>query len=297
MNGSFGPVLVTGADTGIGRQTVETLAGRGYTIYATAYLQENVDILNSIENVKSTTLDVTNSASIDKLVEWVKEQGDSLYGIVNNAGITDYWPLVESTEEEFHRVLQVNLYGVVNVTRKLMPFIIENKGRIVNIGSLSGTIPTKLIGSYSISKFAVEAFTDILYFEVRKFGVTCVTIKPGDVQSGITKAMASLLKSKKDRYETSHYKDELSGAYQGIENQQFLDRVDKDKPDNVVNAISEALFSDNPKLKYLVTNEKDTQSAIGWSFRVIAQLLQNHPHAISRENLHQMLDQQLDKFH
>ncbi len=293
---NFGPVLVTGADTGIGRATVESIAKKGYEVYAGVYDLDNVELLSNIENIKAVKVDVTNKEDMRNLSDWIENEGAGLYGIVNNAGISDMWPLIESPESYFNRVMDVNLYGVFRVTNAVMPFLIESKGRIVTMGSLSGTIPTKLIGAYSISKFAVEALTDILHFETKQFGIQAITIKPGNVQSDISKALAPILKQRIPEYEKSSYKSELSSLFDNLNNPVFLERSQHDKPDKVIEAIIAALYSPKPKLKYLVANQNDTNFALKWMFRVAAQLNQNHMHSVERELMHKMLDNELDKF-
>jgi len=296
MSKDFGPVLVTGADTGIGRLTVETMAAKGYPTYAGVFDPSNIKELSALENVKSIQFDVTKPDDIRKVVDWIEDLGDGLYGVVNNAGISDLWPLIESPESYFHRVLNVNLYGVYRVTNAVVPFLQQTKGRIVTMGSLSGTIPSKMIGAYSVSKFAVEALTDIYNFELRKFGITAITIKPGNVQSNISNASAPILRKRQDDYEQSSYKEELAPLFDNLDNPAYLKRVQYDKPDRVVESIIDALYTENPKNKYLVANELDTKAAMKWMFRVTAQLNQHHTNSIDKVKLHQMLDEQVDKF-
>jgi NAD(P)-dependent dehydrogenase (short-subunit alcohol dehydrogenase family) len=296
MNKEFAPVLVTGADTGIGRLTVETLSKNGYSVYAGMYLEDNIESLSVFENVKCVKLDVTKPDDIENLVKWIEDEGKGLYGVVNNAGIGETWPLIESTEEEFHAVMNINLYGVFRVTTAVMPFLIESKGRVLTLGSLSGTIPTKFIGAYSVSKFAVEAFTDVLHFETRKFGVTAITIKPGNFQTDISKARVVALKSRIERHEKSKYKEELAPLYENLENPDYLNRIQFEKPYPVAEAIVDALYSPEPKLKYLVADQNDTSFAIKWMCRVIAQLNQRNENAVDKDTLHSMLDKELSKF-
>lgn len=296
MAENIAPILITGADTGIGRLTAERLAQDGYTVYAGCYHESTIHELNQIHNISAIKLDVTDQNDIDNLIQWIDTEGKGLYGLVNNAGIGDIWPLIESSEQDFHRVLNINLYGVFRITNAVMPFLVKSKGRVLSMGSLSGTIPTKFIGAYTVSKFAVEAFADVLHFETKKFGIHSITIKPGNFKTDITKANVPVLKSRKTRYEESAYKEEMKELFDNLDNPNYLERVQYEKPDEVVDTIIEALFSPKPKLKYLVTNPEETESAIGWMFRVVAQLNQNHPNAISNEKLHEMLDLQLTKF-
>lgn len=296
MTNHFGPVLVTGADTGFGRATVEHLAEQGYKVYATVYFPDNINELEQIKNVSAFKLDVTNPNDVEAIRKWIEGKGDGLYGIVNNAGIGETWPLIESTEDEIYKIFNVNLLGVIRVTHALISMLMESNGRVVTIGSLSGTIPSKIIGAYSISKFAVEAYVDVLSFEVRKMGVKAITIKPGNFKTDITKARVHTLTSRRDRFENSLYKPELQPLYDNIENPAFIEREGYETPERVVEAITHALYSDNPKSKYLVVTDKECQDAINWMCRVIAQLNQGHDQKLDKNTIHQLLDKQLDKF-
>ncbi|OLS23661.1 MAG: 3-oxoacyl-[acyl-carrier-protein] reductase FabG [Candidatus Heimdallarchaeota archaeon LC_2] len=296
MSVKFGPILITGADTGIGRATAIGLANRGYKVYASVYSEINIEELEKIDNVNAFKLDVTNPEDISAIKKWIEAKGEGLYGIVNNAGIGETWPLIESTEEEIHRIININLYGVIRVTTALMPLLTQSKGRVVTIGSLSGTIPTKFIGAYSVSKFAVEAFVDVLSFEVKKMGIKAITIKPGNMKSDITKAGVPILISRRDRFEKSQYKAEFQPLYDNIDNAKYLERRAYETPERVIDAIAHALYSENPKSKYLVANEEECQNAINWMCRVIAQLNQNQDHSLDKATIHQFLDKQLDKF-
>ena len=131
-------VLVTGASTGIGRDIAETLARDGYFVYAGARKQKDLDALNAIENIQAVRLDVTIQSEIDAAVETVRKGGKGLHGLINNAGIFVGGPLIEISMDDFHWLMDVNVYGVVRVTKAFAPMIIESKGRISTVGSISG---------------------------------------------------------------------------------------------------------------------------------------------------------------
>ena len=127
------------------------LAQNGYLVYACARKQNDIETLNEIDNVISFRLDVTNPEEVKKVADRVKTEGRGLYGLINNAGVTESWPIIATEERMLHRVLNVNVYGSFRITNALIPFLIESKGRIVNISSVSGLITPMYLASYSTS--------------------------------------------------------------------------------------------------------------------------------------------------
>src|SRR5688572_21458596 len=133
-------VLVTGASTGIGRKITEHLAGKGHFVYAGARKSEDLEALGKIENVQAVKLDVTKPDDIKAAVEVIIKAGRGLHGLVNNAGIATIGGLLETKQEEYELLIAVNVDGPWNVSRAFAPLIIEQKGRITTIGSISGIL-------------------------------------------------------------------------------------------------------------------------------------------------------------
>ncbi len=179
-------VLVTGASTGIGRKITEVLAANSHFVYAGARKQSDLDALNQIENVRSIRLDVTVQEEIDAAVETIQNGGRGLHGLVNNAGVFLGGPLTEVTEEELKWMFDVNVFGVYRVTQAFAPLIIESKGRITMIGSISSILSYPMFTQYSMSKHAIEAFADGLAEEMERFDVQVSIIEPGNYISKIT---------------------------------------------------------------------------------------------------------------
>ena len=189
-------VLITGASTGLGRAMAELLASKGHFVYAGARKDKDIAELNTIENVEAVRLDVTKQEDIDAAVKTITEAGRGLYGLVNNAGVAVIAPLVEVDEEDFDFQMDVNLYGPYRVTKAFAPLIIESKGRITTTGSISGILSGTLFGPYSMSKHAMEAFTDSLAAEMERFEVKVSVIEPGNYQSDIGKNIARRMKAR-----------------------------------------------------------------------------------------------------
>ena len=136
-------------------------------VYAGARKQTDLDKLDQIENVKAIKLDVTKTSQIENMVQLIKNEGKGLYAVVNNAGVGDFGPLIEFQEENFDFLMNVNIKGPFRITKAVADLIIESKGRIITIGSISGILSSAFLGPYSMSKHAMEAYNDSLSQEMK----------------------------------------------------------------------------------------------------------------------------------
>jgi len=278
-------ILVTGASTGIGRNIAETLAASGYFVYAGARKQADLDALDEIPNVQAIRLDVTKQDEIDAAVETVRAGGKGLYGLVNNAGVATAGPIVEIDEAELAWILDVNLMGVFRVTKAFAPMIIESKGRIINISSISGVISNRFWAAYQMSKHALEAYTDTLALELALFDVKVSAINPGDYRSQIGTKEAAALAKKPYAQAGSPYAELLAEEIEYLS-----DRSMYKEPYDVSAAVMHALFDENPKPNYLVV---PNQEQAGWVIHKIieemAELNADHEYSYSDDELIQML--------
>lgn len=278
-------ILVTGASSGIGRNLAETLAANGYFVYAGARKQVDLDALNDIPNIQSIRLDVTKPDEIDAAVETVREGGKGLYGLVNNAGIVTIGPIVEIDEEELAWIIDVNVMGVYRITKAFAPLIIESKGRISNISSISGVLSGMFWAPYSMTKHAIEAYTDSLSAEMALFDVKVSAINPGNYRSKIGTKESAVLAKQPYAQPGSPYAESIAADIEYL-----ADRSMYKEPDDVTAAIMHALFDEAPKANYLVVpNEEEA----GWTIRKIleetAELNADHEYSYSDEELIEML--------
>jgi len=161
-------VLITGASTGIGRATAERLAAAGYFVYAGARKDADLAELNKIENVQAVRIDVTREDQIDAAVELIEKEGRGLWGLVNNAGVNVVAPLIEADESDFEFLFNVNVFGVFRVTKAFAPLVMESKGRIVNISSISGVLSGGGYGMYAARKSSWKAATTLIGRSLRR---------------------------------------------------------------------------------------------------------------------------------
>lgn len=284
-DGAQKAILVTGASSGIGLNIAEALAKNGYFVYAGARKQADLDRLNKIPNIQSVRLDVTKQEEIDAAVEIVRAGGKGLYGLVNNAGIVVSGPLTEIEEDELNWILNVNVVGVFRVTKAFAPLIIESRGRISNISSISGVLSGMLWGPYGMSKHALEAYTDALADEMALFDVQVSAINPGNYRSRIGTREAVVMAEKSYAQPGSPYAKQMAGHIKYLS-----DRSMYKEPDEVTAAVMDALFADAPKPNYLVVpNEKEAGWTIGRLIEETAEFNADQEYTYSDEELIEML--------
>ena len=164
-------VLVTGASAGIGHCVVRTLAERGHIVYGTIRKDSDVEKLKGIPGAIPLRVDVTIPEQIHEAVETVKNRGHGLFGLVNNAGIGELGMLNTWDNEDLRRIFDVNVFGPHRMTNAFLPFLLESRGRIVNIGSRGGMMSKPYFGPYTMTKHAMESYTETLRLELERYGV------------------------------------------------------------------------------------------------------------------------------
>ena len=282
-------VLITGASTGIGRNMAERLASEGYFVYAGARKDKDLAELDEIENVKAVRLDVTSQEDVDAAVTLINEGGRGLWGLVNNAGVATRAPVAAVTDEEVDFVFSVNVDGVVRVTRAFMPLIVESKGRIVTTGSIAGIRSSPGGSVYSMTKHAVEAFTDSLAAEMADAGVQVSVIEPGAYKSRIRRnAIGRFM----DDVAASggEVPDEMREQAKQLAEQEIA----MDEPDDVSTALVHALSADVALRRYLVTpNAEQAERTVRALVQELVELNEWEQNGFSRDELVQMLDEAL----
>lgn len=267
MTSGVRAILVTGASTGIGHHLTCRLAELGHTVFAGARKLADLAALAGITNVVPLPLDVRNAEQIAFAVERVRAHGPGLAGLVNNAGLGGLGPFVTWSEDELLEMFDVNALAPIRMTRAFLPLLLEAGGRIVNIGSQGGSISMRYFGPYTMTKHALEALTVALDQELAPAGVRVSIVQPGGVVSAIGD---NSLPGTTARFRRAQppFDTEAAGVLDGmLESDPTADAPASvsaaDEPESATNrkpsspeivtvAVLDALFSDKPRLRYLV---------------------------------------------
>ena len=255
MTNSVKYILVTGAAKGIGQATALHLAKQGFHVFAGVRKVEDGAALQAQAGASLTPvlLDVTVGEQIAATAQQigVTVGGAGLYGVVNNAGMAVPAPLEFVPLDELRRQLEINVIGQVAVTQALLPLVRQAKGRIVNVSSIGGRLASPLMGPYNMSKFAVEAMTDVLRQELQADGIAVVAILPGAVATpiwGTATATADQLIAAMPPAMLERYGKMIEGV------RKFAANGAKNgaPPQLVADAIALALTAARPRTRYVV---------------------------------------------
>jgi short-subunit dehydrogenase len=258
-------ILITGVSTGIGYDAVRLLIEKGYHVFGSVRKETDKVRLQSEfpENFTCLTFDVTQQEQITAAFEQVKTalNGNSLCGLVNNAGLTMGGPMHLMSDEKFRLQMEVNLFGVRNVTNTFLPLLGAFKGfkgktgKIINISSLAGVFNTPFNGAYCVSKHAVESLGEIYRRELMLYGIDVISIQSGPISSEIWKKNIGEM----DEYLDSDYENILKKADALIEEYEKTAQ-----PASVIsNLINKILNTPSPKTSYIVsTNSLKTWALV-----------------------------------
>ncbi len=249
---SRGAVVVTGASSGIGKATALLLDARGYRVFAGIRRESDAEALQAEASTSLTplTLDVTREDSVTLAETRVREEtGGGLLGLVNNAGVSLNGPLELLTVSEIRALFEVNVVGLLAVTRAFIPMLRKEKGRLVNISSGHGLLAVPDKSAYAASKFAVQAISDSLRLELRPFGISVSNLVVGKVDTAVLDKI--LAQREKLRQAAPPNVFDLYAPLFG-----FFDREVKDlpgiPPEDVARVVAAALSARRPRARYLV---------------------------------------------
>lgn len=187
MNQSQPVVLISGASRGIGRETADYLAKRGFRVFAGARDVDRAAVLAETGRrlglpLEVVQLDVDDPASVRRAVAVVGERAGRIDALVNNAAVGFVGPAEEQSEEAVRRVFETNLFGAMRLTQAILPQMrSQGSGTIIQISSIQGRLVAPFGGLYAASKWALEAYSEALRAEIKPFGIRVVVIEPGFV--------------------------------------------------------------------------------------------------------------------
>ncbi|PSB25309.1 SDR family oxidoreductase [Stenomitos frigidus] len=186
-------ILITGASTGIGYATARLFQQRGWNVVATMRSPEKAGALAALENVCCLRLDVTDSESIQQAIAQALQQFGSIDVLVNNAGYGLIGAFEACSIEQIERQFGTNVFGLMAVTRALLPHFREQRsGIIMNVSSIGGHMAFPLYSLYHSTKWAVEGFSDSLQYELEPFNIRVKIIEPGPIKTDFYERSADL---------------------------------------------------------------------------------------------------------
>jgi short-subunit dehydrogenase len=245
-------VLITGCSTGIGRAAAEHLAGRGWTVYATARRPESIADLKA-KGCRTLALDVTDEQSMSDAVKQVEDAEGAVGVLVNNAGYSQSGAVESVNLDDVRGQFETNVFGLIRMCQLVLPGMrSQGWGKIVNISSMGGKMTFPGGGIYHGTKHAVEAISDALRFEVRGFGVDVVVIEPGLIRTQFGDAAVNSIHS--GTSQNGPYAEfntavaaTTAGAYEGP-----LAKLGGG-PETVARKIEKAITRRRPRTRYPVT--------------------------------------------
>ncbi len=248
-------VVITGASTGIGWATAKLLLDRGFRVFGSVRKEADADRLKREFGANFTPLlfDVTDEAAVLAAARQVRAalNGETLFGLVNNAGIAVAGPVLELAADEFRRQMEVNVIGPIISTQAFGPLLGSDpslkgpNGRIVMISSVAGKNGNPLTGAYAASKHAIEGLSESLRREMMLFGIDVIIIAPGPVKTPIW--------SKAEEVDISAYRN--SPFFPALERmRKFMQHLGEIglPPEKIAERIADALTSASPKVRYQI---------------------------------------------
>jgi NAD(P)-dependent dehydrogenase (short-subunit alcohol dehydrogenase family) len=250
-------VVVTGASTGIGWGCVKVLVGKGFHVFGSVRKQADADRLSKEFGASITPVifDVTDEAAVKAGARAVSEKlkGETLAGLVNNAGIAVAGPLLHLEISEFRKQMEVNVTAQVIVTQAFAPLLgaapdrkSATPGRIVMMSSVGGKTASPFVGPYSASKFALEGLSEALRRELMIYGVDVIVIAPGAINTPIWDKADSVDVTP---YANTPYKKALDNV------RSYMLKIGREglPPERIGETVHEALTASSPKTRYVVT--------------------------------------------
>ncbi len=244
-----GKALVTGASSGIGRETAIRLAQEGFQVIAVARRKERLQELSKQNpNILARPLDLSEAQALNDFSRELLSLSEPVTVLINNAGFSIRGVLEDVSLSAIKSLFEVNLFALIQMTQACLPGMRRlRKGTIVNLSSIVGKFPFPTSGPYSATKHAVEAITDALRMEVRPFGIRVITIRPGvigtEFNETANRLTGDLLAKTHPDYKPVY---QAYGAGMG----RLFANVTIPGPEIIADLILEAVLSDSPKAVY-----------------------------------------------
>lgn len=246
--------LITGCSSGIGYETALMLGRNGFRTFATMRNTKKSDSLQEIIrkeglDVSIQQLDVNNNASIENTINNIKNEANRIDVLINNAGFGLVGFFEDLTLDEIRDQFETNFFGVLNITKKIIPIMrLQKSGTIINISSGAGQVGFPGISAYVSTKFAIEGFSESLTYELLPYGIKVVIIEPGVIK---TNFFRNCKVSEHSVKKNSTYSSSLDKFQKNIE----IMQEHATSPTDVAKVIIQVLGNSEPKQRYIVGND------------------------------------------
>jgi NAD(P)-dependent dehydrogenase (short-subunit alcohol dehydrogenase family) len=248
-------VLISGCDTGFGNGLAIELDKQGFNVLAGVYNPTNKDLLTKTLSSRATVfqLDVTRQEDIDAAYKIVSGKTKVLHALVNNAGIGAGGYIDWISVEFIRKIMDVNFFGHVSMTKKFLPLLITKRdSRVVNICSVAGYLTKPGMSAYAASKYALESFSDCLRREMAVWNLRVSIIEPGFMRTAIVeghdKSLSTLWNGLADDVKERWGEESLNSQIKGVVNNIFMKRAEN--PEKVVRALKHAVMNSAPRIRY-----------------------------------------------
>jgi short-subunit dehydrogenase len=177
-------ILITGASSGIGKETAKLFQVKSWKVAATMRTPEKAEDLQKIADIETFKLDVTDTDSIKNAIAQTLEKFGRIDAVVNNAGYGLVGAFEAASAEQIEKQFQTNVFGLMNVCREILPYFrAEKRGTIVNLASVGGRMTFPFYSLYHATKWAVEGFSESLQYELEQFNIRVKIIEPGPIKT------------------------------------------------------------------------------------------------------------------
>lgn len=247
-------VLITGCSSGIGYETALMLARNGFHTFATMRNTKKSDSLEEIIkkerlDLNIRELDVNDDTSIENTINCIKSEANRIDVLINNAGYGLVGFFEDLTLDEIRNQFETNFFGVLNITKKIIPIMrLQKSGTIINVSSGAGQVGFPGISAYVSTKFAIEGFSESLMYELFPYGIKVVIIEPGVIK---TNFFRNCIVSEHSMKKSSPYSRSLDKFQKNVE----LMQEHATSPFDVAKVILQVLGNNEPKQRYIVGND------------------------------------------
>jgi NAD(P)-dependent dehydrogenase (short-subunit alcohol dehydrogenase family) len=248
-------VLISGCDSGFGHALAIKLDQQGFNVFAGVFNSNNETLLRNTLSKQATIfcLDITKQEDIDKAYDLVKEKTNTLHALVNNAGISTSGYIDWMTMESMRKIMDVNFFGHVAMTKKFLPLLIPKRySRVVNICSVAGIVTVPMKSAYSASKYALESFSDCLRREMTPWGLYVSIIEPGPMRTPIIEGHDQIINEVWNKLSID-VQERWGENFLKIQTKNLINSFvyrHAENPDKVVEVLEHAVKNSKPEIRY-----------------------------------------------